>query len=1120
MQPGDVLNGKYRVLESLGDGGMGEVYLALRLGLEDKVVVKRLRPDRDSPESRANFLLEARAAAHVRHPNVVEIFDFGDPQGTPPYMVMEYLEGETLRTHLDRVGPLDLERVLKLLVRIAAAIEAGHRRGVIHRDIKPGNVMLTQSDDGRERVKVLDFGIAHMQRGDSRNSASHSSGASNMLVGTVEYMAPEQALGVSLSPRSDVFALGVLTYEMLAGQTPFHDESRVKTLVRIAQGDYVPLAERLSDAPERLCRAIDAALSHDPSERPPSAEAFARIAGAYVAPRGSAVPPAPTRRGDKTASAADSNQTIAAHGRLSLFSFVGRDHQLAALEHARQGALAGEGRMTLISGAPGLGKTKLVSTFAESVAQEGGVARQTRFFAHASQAPRYEAFLRLLAETPPAIETALAEGDRWSVFAAIADGLVSEAVDQPLVLIFDDVHLATGDELELLEHVYRCFDGGNAQLILTADLGALDPPGYFDAFCGRLRQSRSLTTLELHPFDREQIRHWLTEVFGRIRIAPLDLERLHELSGGVPQHLVEIVRHLADRGVIHADEHVWTCEDLTGAAVPESLSSLLADRLATLDKPLLGLLRAAAVIGDQFDFATLAQVTAADQDELDAGLDQAIRGGFLVEEGLRAGAEFGFSSSGLRQAIYEGMSRRARMRAHKATAEVLEHRMRSPHRRGRPSPGALAHHRLALGEWDQAFQSSLDGAREALKRQDHALARTLIAQAGQAQQALESEGHSLAPGGQVAFDQLGGELDVRLGRFRAARRRLDRVLEHTDVGHPSRMAARVDLVRALRGMGELETAIASGYEAISEASHEGNRRQQLWASVVTVGCLTRHGDVDEAAELLDRVLELVDDDDPPTLRSVAHRERAWLSIKLGDFSSARDHADRAIRLARDAGDLPAQALALGVKSCMYGESGNLRAAISLGLRALDLARRLGLRHREAVELANLGENYLDLGEHERCIRFSGEALDIFDAIGDKACVGDCSVNLGRALVAAGRTDEARKTLERGRTICQETGRFEYIGIARVAEGQLAFDLDDLEGAKTAFEDARETFARMEHHLLWQAYEGLARVAAREGRADEAETLTRLAEGLLRTAIARIPEGNENELLESALQRLR
>ena len=113
---------------------------------------------------------------------------------------------------------------------------------------------------------------------------------------------------------------------------------------------------------------------------------------------------------------------------------------------------------------------------------------------------------------------------------------------------------------------------------------------------------------------------------------------------------------------------------------------LLAERLAGLDKAMLDLLRAAAVVGDQFDFATLAQVTAADEDELDAGLDQAIRGGFLVEEGLRAGAEFGFSSSGLRQAIYDGMSRRHRIRAHKATADVLEQRMRSPHRRGRPSP--------------------------------------------------------------------------------------------------------------------------------------------------------------------------------------------------------------------------------------------------------------------------------------------------------------------------------------------------------------------------------------------------------------------------------------------------
>ncbi|MGB5035436.1 MAG: serine/threonine-protein kinase, partial [Blastocatellia bacterium] len=234
MKLGDVLDGKYRLVRQIRSGGMGSVYVADRIALGDTVAIKIILPEQNTETTRARFLREAQAAARIRHPNVVQIFDFGSSDAERPYIVMEYLDGPTLDDELQRHHRFASPRAITLFRSVCAAVEAGHRRGILHRDLKPGNVMLPRMDDGTEVVKVLDFGLARFT-GETESMQLTSPGA---LLGTYAYMSPEQVLSERLGPPSDVFSLGTLLYEMVTGRLPFHAPSSYTLMDRIVSCKY------------------------------------------------------------------------------------------------------------------------------------------------------------------------------------------------------------------------------------------------------------------------------------------------------------------------------------------------------------------------------------------------------------------------------------------------------------------------------------------------------------------------------------------------------------------------------------------------------------------------------------------------------------------------------------------------------------------------------------------------------------------------------------------------------------------------------------------------------------------------------------------------------------------
>jgi len=300
----ELVPGKLRIVRRIGAGGMGVVYEAIHLGLDRRVAVKVIHPQSsESSEARTRFFREARALALLESEHIVQVLDVDTLPEGDPYMVMEYLEGRDLKRELSKRGPLPVAEAVGYLIQASAGVATAHGAGIIHRDIKPANIFITNLD-GARRVKILDFGLAKFS-----TSLDQGLTGPTCLLGTPLYMSPEQIAGLEADSRCDVWALGIVLFQLLTGRSPFRPKNDEGSVGAVLNGSAALLHEERADVPLALSRVVARCLERAHGERFEDARELAAalapfgphqamVRASLRAPRGSSAPP-PTALVDK-----------------------------------------------------------------------------------------------------------------------------------------------------------------------------------------------------------------------------------------------------------------------------------------------------------------------------------------------------------------------------------------------------------------------------------------------------------------------------------------------------------------------------------------------------------------------------------------------------------------------------------------------------------------------------------------------------------------------------------------------------------------------------------------------------------------------------------------------------
>lgn len=295
---GNVIRGKYRILSKIGQGGMGAVYKALHVTFDELRAIKVISPELINDQLFVKrFQHEAIITRKLQHPNAVRVDDIDEAEDGRPFIVMEYIEGKSLRNLIGQQGALAVPRACSIIKQVSSALDAAHRLGMIHRDVKPDNIVLIDTPEG-EQAKVLDFGIAKLKEGRRSEAAGMTLTGTGVVIGTPQYMSPEQAMGKrgdQLDGRSDLYSLGIVMYQMLTGDLPFHADTTMEMLLAHLQTPPMNIRAVRPELqiPEPVANLVMRLLEKKPEHRPASARALIdEIERAEAAATGPAVPPA------------------------------------------------------------------------------------------------------------------------------------------------------------------------------------------------------------------------------------------------------------------------------------------------------------------------------------------------------------------------------------------------------------------------------------------------------------------------------------------------------------------------------------------------------------------------------------------------------------------------------------------------------------------------------------------------------------------------------------------------------------------------------------------------------------------------------------------------------------
>ncbi len=853
--------GRYQVKRFLGEGGRKRVYLAHDTRLDRDVAFSLIKTEGLDASGLARVRREAQAMGRLgSHPHIVTVHDIGD-ENRQPYIIQEFMEGGSVQDIVDQAPDhrLPIDQCLQIAFEVCQALQHAHDRGIIHRDVKPGNIWLTadpSASSGQAIARLGDFGLAVAIDLSRLTQAG-------MMVGTVAYMPPEQALGGKVDARSDLYGLGATLYEMLTGRPPFSGHDPVAVISQHLNTPPVAPSFHNPSLPPALNDLILKLLAKDPQDRPSSAdEALATLQSLREQ----------IEQGEVVAAAEPA--AVTPIGRVAWGTFVGREREMEQLKERLADAFSGLGSVAMVVGDAGIGKTRLLQEFATyarlrgaqvlwGAAYEGEARLPYGPFAEALQdyvsrtsvqtlrqavtegssvlaplAPELKAKLPDLPEPPPVAP----EAEAYRLFQEVTEFLKNASTSAPLVLVLEDLQWADKGSCSLLQHLARRLAGGRLLLAISCREAELEPSHPLREALPHLRRESGFWELPLKGLRESEVGELVT-VLAEQEIPRALVLALHQETEGNPFFVQETLKHLIETEVLYQEKGQWISKaPISDIGLPESVRDVMERRLAGLSEECRRLLQVGAVLGRRFSLSLAQRVAELDEEVTLRAVEEALAVQVVREQRQERRTYYQFTSTLLRENLYGRLSAPRRERLHLRAAHALEEAYAE---RLEDYAAELAYHYREAGEGVPAETAH----RWAVKAARRALA-------------------TYAPAEAVPLYRSALDLADAAGLSRGQKARL---LSY--------------LALAQRGAGDFEGGIQSLEEAARGFEAAGDVARAATAYSGLVGFLAWQGELERGLRFAEKGLELVGPADRAE-RAMLLAYHAFDSVYLHRFDTA------------------------------------------------------------------------------------------------------------------------------------------------------------------------------------------------------------------------------------------
>ena len=1102
---GPTIIGRYRLVRRVGAGGMGVVYEAVDTRDESRVALKVLLPHAaEEADGLLRFKREFRALARLKHPNIVRVLDAGI-ENDVPFIAMEFIEGKDIRRHLRALpeGPVRDRELRRCLRQIFSALDHIHVRRIVHRDLKPENILVT----GDGRVKLMDFGVARWVR-----TPTTSSG----LLGTFAYMAPEQVTNAEIDGRADLYAVGVLMYELLTGDYPFPVEPPAAALHHHVNTPPPAIGKAAPRADAGLAALAHRLLQKDPLDRIQTAEAC--LAELVDADAPQAMAPA----------AAAPSLEVLMPGALFAPRLSGRDAELALLEQLADDAVAGRGGIALLEGPTGIGKSRLILELKARRRRDMnvlvGISAPERSQAYgpiqavldeveavaARAAPdvvrkivgRDGALVAAVSPRlarlggPASVEHMDASERKIRLHKAIVGVVGRLALTRPALLIIEDLHWADSATLELLWDAARTLlaerPGGRpgetvcpVALILSRR-SLSEGPDPSEPLIRRLDERGEVARIRLGPLEAGAVAEMVRTMTGVQRPGRAVVEALMKATHGRPLMVQEVLESWLQDGALERKQGVWRFRgellepaELEEEAPPTPMEPAPVEqvfqstprarrprasrgddvalaKLERLSAAARELLEQLSLLGRILPGDLVSALAGADEGQFLDAMDELVRANLLVEDVGHDGVRYRFYHEGFREAVTRAVPPARRADLHLFVARRIEQRFRG---RRVELAHVLARHFRAAGDPGRAVRYLVMNAEAAAARGDLDAAMRRVADA---LALIDEEPRSLASATRrlrVLIRQI--DLFLDFGRFREALDRADPHAAH-QARSPEVMEAELLLRRAasLFGLGRLDEALATllGMAGAAPTRSLGARLLELEGRLRMV-----RGEYAQARAVLQAAHDIAEDAGLVALAAEIDTKVGILMLHQGDYAPALAKLELGLEAAKASGDTRAHANLLGHIGKIHAARSNTTEALACLREAIELAEARGVRADFGRWSGELGMLLTELGDFERAKERLVVALEIARETGSRQGEATWRGELGVHALRAGSLEEAQAELTRCLAISREIGFRLYEGWARVHLGAVAFAQDgDPEDALEHLDAGLELARSLQH----------------------------------------------------------